>query len=304
MLFYACDVRIYALLFLLAVVGFVALLLGQVLLDDGATGVTHLGDVVAASVLDGLVEGERDSPRSDVKGAAGHHLVTAVDGDGHNGQTELQREFKGAVLERSHETSVGAASLREHDNRHAAAVQFLLGGCHGVAQTLSGMGVHQDMACHAAGGADDGDVGDALAHHPLEVVPQEAVNREDVIGALVIGDKHITCLMVNMLAPLDLHPYQVKPAPQSGPPLGGEVAEVVLVEEASHDGDQGNEDAHDQHNGRDDAPLVYPVNVYHVISIDRMRIKVYHIAHDADRHPKLVTLSGRLTNKFVCILVV
>ena len=76
----------------------------------------HQGYVVATIVLYRLVEGEGDGARSDVEGAAGHHPVTAVDGDRDNGQAKFQCQLKGAVLEGAHLAGVGAAALGKHDN--------------------------------------------------------------------------------------------------------------------------------------------------------------------------------------------
>ena len=208
----------------------------EVLLDNGAALVAHLGDVVAAGVLDRLVEGERDCARRHVEGSARHHFVAAVDGDGNNGELKLKGELERAVLERAHEAGAGAPPLGEDDYRHAA-VQFLLGCRHGVPQALRGVGIYHDVASHAACGTDDGYVGDALAHHPLEIVAQETVDREDVIGSLMVGDKHITCLVVNEFATLDAHAHQVYPAPHPGPPLSWVITPIILVKQAANDGD-------------------------------------------------------------------
>ena len=63
----------------------VSLVSRQILLDDCSALLAHLDDVVAPSVLDGLMEGQGDSAWGDVESAARHHLVTAIDGDGHHG---------------------------------------------------------------------------------------------------------------------------------------------------------------------------------------------------------------------------
>ena len=109
-------------------------------------------------------------------------------------------------------------------------MQFLFGRGHGVSQPLGGVGVNQYVASHAACGANKRDVSDALAHHPLEIVPQETINGENVIGTLVVGDKHITCLVVNELSSHNLNPHQMYPAPDARPPLGREVTPIILFE--------------------------------------------------------------------------
>ena len=238
----------------------VAHVLGQVLLDDGAVWRWWLTWAMSLPPdADGLVEGQCDGARGDVERAARHDLVTAVDGDGNDGQAELQRQFKGTVLEGSHLARVGAAALRKDDNRHPRWPTF--GGGHGVAAGPVPSGCRPEWAgqYYAASGADDGDVGQALARHPLEVVAQVAVHREDVIGTLMIGNKHVTGLVVHMLASLHTHAHEVQPAPQPGPPLGREIPPVVLAEQASHDSYQRCHNADHQHNGRHDAPLVYAV---------------------------------------------
>ena len=62
----------------------VALVSREVLLDNSAALVTHLGDVVTACVFNGSMEGEGDGSWSDVKSAARHDLVAAIDGNGDN----------------------------------------------------------------------------------------------------------------------------------------------------------------------------------------------------------------------------
>ena len=178
------------------------------MLDDLAALVAHLGDIVAACVFDRFVEGERDGALCDIKGAAGHYLVAAVDGDGDNRQAKFKSQLKGSVFEGAHEAGVRAASLGKHYNRHAT-VQLFLGCCHGITQSLGGVGVHQDMSCHAASSANDGNVGDALAHHPFEVMSQETVNGKDIIGSLMVSDKHVACLVVNVFAALDFDTHQM-----------------------------------------------------------------------------------------------
>lgn len=207
----------------------ITLLLWQILLDDLTALVAHLDDVVAASVLDRLMEGERDGTRGDVEGATGHDLVAAVDTDGDYGQPELKRQFECAVLELTHLARIGAATFRKDNNRHTT-VQFLLGCRHGVAQALWGVGIDKDVTCHAAGGTNDWNVGDAFAHHPLEVVTQVTIYGEDVVGSLMIGDEHIARFVVNEFAADDLDSHQVYPAPNPSPPLGREIAPIILVE--------------------------------------------------------------------------
>lgn len=234
----------------------------EVALDDLAALMAHLHDVVASRVLNGFMEREGDSTRSDIERAAGHYLVAAVDSNGYHGQAELQRQLESAVLEGSHLACVGAPSLGKDDYRHAA-MQFLLGRCHGVADALGGVGVHHDVAGHAAGCADDGDVGDAFAHHPLEIVTQKTVDGEYIICTLMIGDKYITGLVVNEFAADDLDTDQMDPAPHAGPPLGRIITPIVLLEQATQYRNECSDDAIDQHDGRSNAPLIYTVNIFH-----------------------------------------
>ena len=115
-----CEVkrRVCYLVFLLRLVSLwsVALFRGQVLLDDFTALCTHLGDVVAASVLDGLMEGKSDGARRYIEGAAWHDAIAAIDGDRHDWQAKLQCEFESTVLEWTHEACIGAASLGEYHN--------------------------------------------------------------------------------------------------------------------------------------------------------------------------------------------
>ena len=156
----------------------------------------------------------------------------------------------------------------------ANAVQFPHGCGHRVAQTLGAMGVHHDVTSHNTSSAHQGYLGQSLAHHPLEVVAQVTVNRKDVIGSLVVGDKHIARFVVNEFASDYSHTNHMQPAPQPCPPLGRVVSPVVLIEQAANDGDHRSDDACHQHDGCHDEPLIYTIDIYH-FSVSYICLSLY-----------------------------
>ncbi len=81
----------------------------------------------------------------------------------------------------------------------------------------------------------------------------------------MVGDKHITRLVVNELTAHDAYADKMQPTPHPRPPLGWEITPIFLVEQASQHGDQCSNDAVNKHDGCHDAPLVYPIEVYHFL---------------------------------------
>ena len=58
----------------------------------------------------GFVNHDADFARTDIECGPGHHIVAAIDGDGHYWQAEIHCEFERPLLERTHFSGVGTAA--------------------------------------------------------------------------------------------------------------------------------------------------------------------------------------------------
>lgn len=180
--------------------------LGESIHDDLVALVHQALDVVCPLALgiEGLVndeaegmaldEGEALLTRQDVEGA--------VDGHRDDGELEGVGKLKTAAAEEAHVACEGAGSLGENAERgsalkDAASVDHSLGN--GSAATL----VDSDEAGFAAGHADEGNIEEALLHHPLEFMMEEGVDDEDVEGSLMVGHEDVALVLLHILAALD-----------------------------------------------------------------------------------------------------
>ena len=162
---------------------------------------------------------------------------------------------------------IGAPSFGKDDNRHAFS-ESLLGVVHGLDDASCGVVIDHDMSCHVARPAHEREVVQALAHHPLEVVAQVAIDGEYVVGALMVSDKDVSAVAVDEIAVLYLNPHSKKEAHGPCPPLGWEVAPIVAVEEAANDGDYAGDNGENQHDRCRNAVVIYAIQNVHANVID------------------------------------
>ena len=151
-------------------------------------------DVVAALAYrhDGLVDGQLQRMPCHPLHVAHpwHHVKRAVDGEGHNGQLDVVGKHEGATLEHSHVTRERACSLGEHHERHASlkgAASLVVSLADAARSAL----VHEDVVGRLACLAHEGYLAQLTLHHPLEVAAEEAVDEEDVEGALVVSHEYV-----------------------------------------------------------------------------------------------------------------
>lgn len=152
----------------------------------------------------GFVNHDADFARTDIECGARHHIITAIDGDGHYWEAEIHCEFERALLEWSHFSGVGTAAFGEHAKRYAF-VQALLRIVHRFLQSFRVVGVHENLSRHLASCAHEWDVDERTTHHPAEVMPQIARQRENIVCALVVCHKHVGFVFVDILASFHLH---------------------------------------------------------------------------------------------------
>lgn len=152
----------------------------------------------------GFVNHDADFARTDIECGARHHIVAAIDGDGHYWEAEIHSEFERALLEWSHFSGVGTATFGEHAKRYAF-VQALLRIVHCFLQGFRVVGVHKNLSRHLASCAHEWDVDERTTHHPAEVMPQIARQGENIVCALVVCHKYVGFVFVDILASFHLH---------------------------------------------------------------------------------------------------
>ncbi len=84
----------------------------------------------------------------------------------------------------------GARSFREDHYGHASG-QLAFGILHCASDGSRRMVVDEDVSSLAATVAHEGYVLKAFFHHPFEVMTEVAVDRENIISSLVIGNENV-----------------------------------------------------------------------------------------------------------------
>lgn len=153
---------------------------------------------------DGFVNHDADFAWTDIECGARHHIVAAIDGDGHYWEAEVHCEFERPLLEWPDLSSVGTAAFGEHAKRYAF-VQALLRIVHCFLQGFRVVGVHKNLSRHLASCAHEWDVDERTTHHPAEVMPQIARQGENIVCALVVCHKYVGFVFVDILASFHLH---------------------------------------------------------------------------------------------------
>lgn len=164
----------------------------------------------------GFVNHDADFARTDIECGPGHHIIAAIDGDGHYWETEIHSEFERPLLEWSHFSGVGSAAFGEHAKRYAF-VQTLLCIVHRFLQSFRIVGVHKNLSRHLASCAHKRDVDKRASHHPAEVMPQIARQGENIVCALVVCHKHVGFVLVNVFASFHFHIDEKQPTEASAP---------------------------------------------------------------------------------------
>lgn len=102
-----------------------------------------------------------------------------------------------------------------------------------------------------AGYTDNGELAEPDFHHPLEVMVEKAVDGEDVVSALMVGDENVGCFRVDIFPSLDFHAHECEPGAELRPDVRGPVTEEFASEnQREDDRDQSGKDCqnHNQRN--------------------------------------------------------
>jgi len=196
--------------------------------------------------MDGQTEG---MPRDEVPVThAGQDVERAVDGQGYDGKLEFVGQGEGALAELSHVASETAGTFREYGDG-IAFVEYLAGIVIGFLDLADAALVDHDLVGLAAGVADEGYLVDLVLHHPLEIAVQEAINEEDVEGALMVGHEDVGLVFLQMLTAFDLDGEQQGADNNLTPPMAGIVAPEMAIADGTANthfqgGDDGGNDEH------------------------------------------------------------
>ena len=187
-------------------------------LHDGVVALGHLVlDVLRtlAYRLDWLVDGELDRmPEHPVDVLhAWLDIETAVDGKRTNRQLQLVGKHEGSTAEHAHVAGEGAGTLREYNERHAFLEHLARLVVRGTDLGRTAL-VYEDVVGIDASLSHERDVTDAFLHHPLEITAQEAIDEEDVEGALVIRHEHVALAFLQVLPTLYLDGEEEDSDPQ------------------------------------------------------------------------------------------
>ena len=146
----------------------------------------------------------------------GQDIETSVDGDGHDGQSELVGQLEGTATKLCHVPREGACSFGKDDERHAVTEDgacLFIGLVDGFRPAL----IHEDVTSALACLADERKASQRLLHHPAETATEEAVDEKDVECSLMVGDEDVGLLLVQQFSSLNFNRQEHHPAHQPAP---------------------------------------------------------------------------------------
>ena len=155
------------------------------------------GFALAVFSGDGAMNRETDGMASDGVGIATENVERTIDGERNDGKSDFVGKSKCTFLESTHFAIVGASAFRENDHRHTFSQCLLClnnGFLHGGATVA-----HVDVSRLCASQSNEWNLAQIFLHHPLEVVPQIAIDEENVEIALVIGKEYIRLFCIDEL---------------------------------------------------------------------------------------------------------
>ena len=169
-------------------------------------------------------------------------IEAAVYRDRNDGQTQFVGQLECSSAELRHVACEGACPFGKDDEGNAMLqdlAALLVGLVDGFRSALIDEDVSGALACLAY----EGNVAQGLLHHPAEAASQKAVDEEDVVGTLMVGNEDIGLPLVQQLLALHLDGQEHYPAHQPAPYHRRIVApRSCLAERAADDGSDGGQD--------------------------------------------------------------
>ena len=196
----------------------------------------------------GLVDGHRKGMLEDeVDGAspATQYVVGTIKCDRYDGQLKFVGQLIGTAEEWSHLSRQRPLSFWE-DHERRAVLKHLACPVVCLLQRLGTSLVDKDVSCRFAGLPDEGCLAQFALHHPLKVASQIAVDKEDVERTLMVGDKDVGGLVVNIIMSFRMDGQQENAHKPARPHMAGPVTpEMGRTDGGTNDGGQC------RHNGDD-----------------------------------------------------
>lgn len=137
----------------------------------------------------------------------------AVYGHRHDGKLQLVGHLESSFLELPHVAAEGTGSFREYHHR-GTSLQDTFRVLDGFVYFAWAGLVHKDESGHFAGFSHERNFPQTLLHHPFEVSSQIPVYQKDVEGSLVIGQKDVRGLFVDVFFAFYLDGQQERDAGQ------------------------------------------------------------------------------------------
>lgn len=151
-----------------------------------------------------------------------------VDGERHHRQLQFVGQEEGTLLEWYHLAIIGARPLGEYHQRDAVA-QYVASIDDTLLYTSGRPTVHKDEIGPMAGLTHERNLAERLLEHPLEVVAQHGVNKEDVHRPLMVCHKDVGALLVEFMTALHLEGQQQYAAYHLAPPRLDDISPKVGV---------------------------------------------------------------------------
>ena len=133
---------------------------------------------------------------------ARHDVETAVDRDRHDRKLEFVSELECATTEKTHVAGEGAGTFGE-DGERGATDQALACGFHRFGNGATTRFVYENETGFGTGITHEGNFAQRGFHHPFELTAEEAGEEENVESSLVVGDKNVALVPLQVFASFD-----------------------------------------------------------------------------------------------------
>ena len=136
--------------------------------------------------------------------SAWHDIERTIDGQWTNWQLKFVCQHEGSTTELTHVPCKATRTFGKDDNRHTSTkcltccvVSFFNFTCAAL--------INKDVVSFLTCKSYQWNLSNTLFHHPFEVATEEAVDKEDVEGSLVVADKDVALLWIKMFASFNLY---------------------------------------------------------------------------------------------------
>ena len=144
------------------------------------------------------------------------NIETAVNRHRNDRQLQFVGQSESTSAELRHMPSEGSSTFWKDHKRNTVLQDFpslFVRLMYGFWPTL----IDKDVASTLASFSHEGNVPETLLHHPVETASQKAVDEEDVVGPLMVGNEDVGLLLVQQLSSLNFNRQEHHPAHQPAP---------------------------------------------------------------------------------------